>query len=223
MTSCVLVVDDHALLAHSLSTALRGQEIDARSLRPSSLDEVLETTADLGPGLVLLDLDLGKAGNALPAIRPLQELGARVLVVSASEDAAEIGACLEAGSVGFVSKTNPLPSVRESILQVLVGNDPMTEQERLHYLTALWEQRGRELEAACAFQRLSAREEEVLHDLCEGRNVQAIAGTSYVSVPTVRTQVRAILTKLDVNSQLEAVALGHRSGWHVMREARRAS
>jgi len=33
-------------------------------------------------------------------------------------------------------------------------------------------------------------------------------------VPTVRTQVRAILQKLEVGSQLEAVAQAHRCGWH---------
>ena len=36
---------------------------------------------------------------------------------------------------------------------------------------------------------------------------------SVVSVATVRTQVRGILTKLGVNSQLAAVALAHKLDW----------
>jgi DNA-binding NarL/FixJ family response regulator len=47
----------------------------------------------------------------------------------------------------------------------------------------------------------------------EGRSVDRIAETSFVSSDTVRTQVRAILTKLGVNSQLEAVAMARRAGW----------
>jgi DNA-binding NarL/FixJ family response regulator len=36
---------------------------------------------------------------------------------------------------------------------------------------------------------------------------------SFVSVATVRSQVRAILLKLGVNSQLAAVAAARQSGW----------
>lgn len=51
--------------------------------------------------------------------------------------------------------------------------------------------------------------------MAAGRRAQAIAETYVVSVATVRTQIRGVLTKLGVNSQLEAVALysrQHRSG-----------
>ena len=55
--------------------------------------------------------------------------------------------------------------------------------------------------------RLSAREREVLELLAEGMRAAAIAEHFVVSMPTVRTQIRSILAKLDVSSQLEAVAL----------------
>ena len=63
----------------------------------------------------------------------------------------------------------------------------------------------------------------MLHRLCEGESVQRIAAESYVSVATVRTQVRAILQKLDVGSQLEAVAIAYRSGWQIMQQVDRVS
>ena len=50
-------------------------------------------------------------------------------------------------------------------------------------------------------------------EIAAGRCVAQIAEQSFVSVPTVRTQVRQVLAKLDVSSQLEAVALARRSGW----------
>jgi hypothetical protein len=40
----------------------------------------------------------------------------------------------------------------------------------------------------------------------------AIAAASYVSLSTVRSQIRSILTKLGVSSQLAAVALAHDAG-----------
>ena len=63
------------------------------------------------------------------------------------------------------------------------------------------------------FESLSRREGEVLCLLMEGHSVAKIAESSFVSIGTVRTQVKAILRKLGVNSQAAAVALAYRSGW----------
>ena len=65
------------------------------------------------------------------------------------------------------------------------------------------------------FESLSRRESEVLCLLMEGHSVAKIAESSFVSVGTVRTQVKAILRKLGVSSQAAAVALAYRSGWPV--------
>ena len=48
----------------------------------------------------------------------------------------------------------------------------------------------------------------------DGSTVREIATTSVVSEATVRTQVKSILGKLEVSSQLAAVGLAHHVGWH---------
>ena len=58
---------------------------------------------------------------------------------------------------------------------------------------------------------LTDRERVVLHHLMEGRSAEEIAPLDYVSVTTVRTQIRHILQKLGVHSQLAAVALGYQA------------
>ena len=55
--------------------------------------------------------------------------------------------------------------------------------------------------------RLTQREREVLALLAGGKRAQSVADHFVVSLATVRTQIRAVLTKLEVGSQLEAVAL----------------
>jgi DNA-binding NarL/FixJ family response regulator len=65
------------------------------------------------------------------------------------------------------------------------------------------------------FEELSAREREVLGALLDGKTANAIATTSFVSISTVRSQIRSVLQKLNVNSQLEAVAAATRCGWSV--------
>ena len=57
------------------------------------------------------------------------------------------------------------------------------------------------------------RERQVLVGLAGGRTVDEIARDGRVSAATVRTQVRAILTKLGVRTQLAAVAQAREAGW----------
>jgi DNA-binding NarL/FixJ family response regulator len=60
---------------------------------------------------------------------------------------------------------------------------------------------------------LTRRELEVLGMMVEGMSACEMARESYVSLATVRTQIRSILQKLSVNSQLEAAALAWAWGW----------
>ena len=60
---------------------------------------------------------------------------------------------------------------------------------------------------------LTPREGAVLGHLMKGHTVREIAIHSYVSEATVRTQVKSILSKLQVSSQIAAVGLAHRVGW----------
>ena len=63
------------------------------------------------------------------------------------------------------------------------------------------------------FERLTPREAEVLALLMQGQAAEAIARRFVVSEATVRTQIRGVLGKLGVGSQLAAVAEAHRVGW----------
>ena len=63
------------------------------------------------------------------------------------------------------------------------------------------------------FTTLTPRERSVLAALAQGQRVDTIAAAAVVSEATVRSQIRGVLAKLNVNSQLEAVALAWTVGW----------
>lgn len=70
--------------------------------------------------------------------------------------------------------------------------------------------------------RLSNRERHVLLHLMEGLTAEQICQADYVCISTVRTQIRNILWKLNVRSQVQAVALAHREVWPNDDERRQA-
>jgi two-component system, NarL family, nitrate/nitrite response regulator NarL len=63
------------------------------------------------------------------------------------------------------------------------------------------------------FDRLTPKEQQVLSALMRGSTARDICKQFYVAMPTVRSQIRSILIKLGVSSQLAAVVLAYQSGW----------
>src|SRR5262249_56946243 len=112
-----------------------------------------------------------------------------------------------AGGVGHVTTSTSFDRLLEIILRAAAGHAVMTEAEREEWLRRHSRFRGEEDALTARLDRLSLREREVLSLLAQGYLAAAIAEKLVIGLSTVRTQIRAILTKLEVNSQIQAVAL----------------
>lgn len=210
----VVVIDDHRLLADALALALGGHRIQTAVPDLGTVDALLAEVIDRRPDLVLLDLDLGgDLGDGTALVRPLVEAGLRVLIVTATRNVETRARAIEAGAVGIVAKNGPFAELVQSVVSAAHGTEVLTPRARLGLLDAARRQREARLAALAPFERLTDREAEVLRAVAQGMTVAAIARTSVVSEATVRSQVRAILTKLGVRSQLEAVVAAQRARW----------
>ncbi len=213
-TSTIVIVDDHELVGWSLASSLRSE---GEAAHYTSAQEVLETLSRFQPGLLVLDLDLGRDrhGNRIDGVDLIPRLrndGWRILVLSGSSNPTRIGESLAAGGFAWVSKNAPFPALLGAIRETMAGRSvlPAGRRQQLIDLYLKYEKERREVQEK--LDRLTPREREVLGLLAAGKRAQAIAHHFVVSLPTVRTQVRAVLGKLEVSSQLEAVALYRRAG-----------
>lgn len=210
----VLLVDDHRLLAESLAMALAAEGYEAEVADLLNRDRLIAHVRDVRPDLVLLDLDIGGAiGDGATLVRPFREAGARVLVVSGSADSYWSGSAVEQGALGVLDKCAPFESLLSSILAAARGEDVMAANERHRLIADVRRDRERQRRLLEPFERLTDREQRVLESLADGTPVAQMAQEWFVSEATVRTQVRGVLMKLGVNSQLEAVALAQRASW----------
>jgi DNA-binding NarL/FixJ family response regulator len=209
----VMIVDDHELLAESLRLALTGAGYDVVAPVPTPA-AVLAAAEQAAPDVVLLDLDLGASGgDGSVLVESLTVGGARVVVLSGTPDRLLLAACLESGAHGYVSKSASLDVLLDAIRAAGCGGEVMPAGKRLDLLAELRvarERRARELQP---FTTLTGRERYVLAQVIDGRTAADIALSGYVSEATVRTQIRAVLSKLGVRSQLAAVAAARRAGW----------
>lgn len=216
--STVAIVEDHRLVADMLVTALAERGIEAVPVpcgRAPSREEdpVLTRILATHPDLVLLDLDLGAAGDGVELIGPLTAAGLRVLVVTGVDDPLHLARALEAGAIDYQAKADGFAALLAATCAALDGAAGLDEVRRRRLLHDLRVHRERQSREFAPFEQLTDREREVLEALAEGRSVRDIAADWTVSDTTIRAHVRGILAKLGTSSQLGAVGAALRSGW----------
>jgi len=208
------IVEDHELLAESLFYVLQDEGYESAVIAGSSLDEIESRVTDFEPDVVLMDLNLGEqVGSVLPMVSRLSASGHRVVMITGVTDRIRLSESIEAGAVGIISKAASFESLLMAIRDAVVSDTLMSEIERQNWLAELRRYRAEDEMRRKPFERLTQREQEVLARLCDGHSANQIADESYVALSTVRSQIRAVLMKLGVGSQLEAVAAARRGGW----------
>jgi DNA-binding CsgD family transcriptional regulator len=139
--------------------------------------------------------------------------GISVVVVTGDADPSRRGEALSNGAATVLSKSGPLSETLGAIARVSNGLAAMSREEREQLLSAWRATADAEGELRARFDQLTTREAEVLGQLMTGKQVSEIARLRFVSESTVRTQVKAVLAKLQVGSQLTAVGMAHQVRW----------
>jgi NarL family two-component system response regulator LiaR len=201
----LLIADDHPMMREALRTAL-AEETDLEVVGEASNGiEALKLAQECKPDVILMDL-LMPGMDGLEAIGRIMEANpeAKILVVTSLEDEDKIVASVQAGALGYFPKTAPRSYLLEAIRKIADG---------IPYLPAGIAQklfrgiRGMKVPAkGVADESLTARQEEILALLGEGRSDQEIAKTLHLEEATVRSHVHHIIQRLGVENRAQVVA-----------------
>jgi two-component system, NarL family, nitrate/nitrite response regulator NarL len=213
----VAVVADHGLIAEAVRAALLGRGYEVVVGRWPRLDDQpaapkqqsRRRRRSLGPppdvALMLSDLDRIELVRAAQSL--LEGLNVPWLVLTGAARGPAWGALYERGANLVESSHVRLDATCELLEGLAQGRLAQPGGRRRRELIQQWHafarQRG---ELTARLETLTDREEEVLHQLHAGMTVRAIAQTDDVTESTVRSQVKAILRKLHLSSQIAAVA-----------------
>jgi DNA-binding NarL/FixJ family response regulator len=134
----------------------------------------------------------------------------KVLVLTTFDVDDYVVEALRAGASGYLLKDVEPDDLVRGVREVAAGDRPLARPV-LDRLVAAFVAAG-SMPADARLTRLTEREREVLGLLGEAMNNAEIAATLFLSVPTVKTHVAAILAKLELRDRVQAAVLAHRQG-----------
>jgi DNA-binding NarL/FixJ family response regulator len=196
-----------ARVDRGLLAAMQRGNLRVFRLARSSAEALVEALL-VRPAAVLLDVDLD---DVLPAVHELASSGLPVAVRGALDDHVTLFAALAAGARGYLDAAAP-PSSAATALAVVAGGGVVLPRAAEAALLERFRSLGGavELETGERRVRLTQREWDVLLLLRQGCTTEEMASRLYVSKPTVRTFVSALLGRFGVHDRdaLLATATG---------------
>ena len=196
----VLLIDDHPLILAALSHVIEalGEEVAVIAVdHAEAARAALKSQNDLD--LVLLDLHLGEVSG----FDLLDEFRADypalpIVVISASEQAADVMRAIDHGAMGFVPKRSGTELLTEALQLVLAGGIYVPP---LGFLP----QQAMPEPAKPVLPGLTPRQNAVLALLLQGKPNKIIARELDIAVDTVKDHVAAVLKLLGVSTRTQAV------------------
>ncbi len=205
-------IADHPVVRYGVSATI-GRDSDIEVVGESSDGwQAISEIQRLQPDIVLLELDLPfpTGMDVLKRISYVSPDSAVIIFTNLTKEDHMLGA-LQAGAKGYILKNIEVSDFTSAIRTVHSG-EVFISPTMASKLVGNFLNRERADRAPDSYQRLSAREREVLSLLADGMNNQSIAEHLSVSPYTVQTYRQRIMRKLDLHSGTELLRYAFRKG-----------
>jgi two-component system NarL family response regulator len=201
----VLVVDDQELFRRGLMLVLSGEEGIELVGEAGDGASAVRLASSTRPDVVLLDVRMpGLSGIATCALMAAQVPSARIVMLTASDEEADLYEAIKSGASGYLLKDASIDQVAEAVRLVADGQS-LISPAMASKLLEEFKQLARPDPGVPDTPRLTARELEVLVQVARGHNNREIARTLFISENTVKNHVRNMLEKLQLHSRTEVV------------------
>jgi two-component system, NarL family, response regulator NreC len=211
MKTRVLIVDDHKIFREGLKSMLeKKSDIEVIGEAENGLDAI-KLAQELLPDVVIMDIVMPDM-NGVEATRHISAdpSNAKIIGLSMHEDGRFAAEMLKAGASGFLLKECAFEELVDAINTVRANgiylSSKIKESMLKDYVGFLSKKN------LSGFSVLSAREQEVLKCIAEGKSTREIASHLGVSVKTIETHRQNIMEKLDIHNMAELIKYAIRAG-----------
>ena len=194
---CIVEDNEHVKEGYELLLSSHERYVVAGSY--TTMEAAIKRLGYDKPDVVLVDVDL-PGMNGIEGIKRMREKrpSTRFLVITVHENSDTVFEALVAGAIGYITKNSDYHRVVDALDEVLSGGAPMST-----HIARMVVQSFRASEQS----PLSKRETEVLNHLAQGKTYHAIADDLFVSTETIKSHIKNIYEKLQVNNKADAIVL----------------
>jgi len=212
----VLLVDDDPLVRAGLRLMFGGAPDVEVVGEAADGSQVLPLVDAHSPDVVLMDIRM-PVMDGLEATEELRrrEQPPEVIALTTFHTDAHVLRALRAGAAGYVLKDTAPEEIVQAVRKVTAGEPVLSPDVTRQLITQLSGGADRDTRAIWAREQLDAlgeREREVAVAVGRGSSNAEIAAGLYMSVPTVKTHVSRILTKLKLNNRVQIALLANDAG-----------
>ncbi len=196
-----IVEDDRTMREAMESVARSFSEVSDVYVFPCA-EDFLDICKDLNADVVLMDIELpGISGIECVSRMKMIAPSTQVVMCTVFEQEDKIFDSICAGASGYIVKNSSPEKIREAIVDANRGGSPMTA----HIARKVVEAFRKSQSPGNSVDLLTSRERQILDHLSRGLRYKEIAAKLELSPDTIRTHIRNIYEKLQVQSRMEAV------------------
>ena len=214
MSTRVLVADDEALLRTAFSSLIDAEDDLEVVGEAADGSDAVDQAIRLSPDVVVMDVRM-PVMDGIEATRQITSFKtakpARVLILTTFDLDEYVFEALRAGASGFALKSRPLEELLSAI-RVIAAGEALLAPSVTRRLIARFAERAAPARAPRELGALTEREREVLALVAHGLSNAELAEALHVSVPTAKTHVSRVLTKLGARDRTQLVVIAYESG-----------
>ncbi len=198
----VLLYDDSDQFREAISLLLEQTEGFEVVGKFNNCESVVADVEMLKPDVILMDIDM-PGSSGIDGVRMLRQKNAvvKIIMLTVFDNNKNIYDAIRFGANGYVLKKSTPDTIVSAIKDVYEGGAPMNSSIATQVL-----QMFAGMSPGEQNYRLSEKEKEVLKSLVDGNSYKMVAASLKISIDTVRSHIRSIYEKLQVNSKSAAVA-----------------
>ncbi len=214
--SSVVLVDDHDLFREGIGSLLNAQpDLEVAGQAGDGL-EALTLVRDLNPDLIIMDITMPIC-DGLEATRLIHARfpKVKILMLTVHEEEQKLFEAIRAGASGYLLKSTDSEGFLLGVRGALRGEahlPPRLASNLLHEFARLGENTPSTTSSDEDFPDLTSREQDVLSLIARRATDKEIASQLSISVHTVKTHVRNILSKLHLANRRQAGRLATQRG-----------
>lgn len=202
----IIIIEDNIFARTGWETALNLDDDFVVLETFSSCEDAFKSDLIKKANVVLLDIGLPGINGIEGAERiALLNPNALIIMITIHDDDKSIFGSLQSGAIGYLHKSVSPDELIDAIKVALKGGSPMSPQIARKVLKSF-----HRFKPQFEDDRLTEKEEVILHLLAEGKSYKTIAEEIFLSVNGVKYHIRSIYEKLHVNTRAEAVSKGRK-------------